>query len=308
MNNNPSYTIEEVSKLLKISKLTVYDLIKKEDLVAYKVGRQMRVDQQELERYKLKNRTGIVQEKSDSSGEYKESNKKQIVISGQDIVLDILSKYIEKHTSLTPLRSYNGSLNSLISMYHGECDVVSVHLYDGDTGEYNLPYVKRVLVNHPFILINLVRRTAGIYVKQGNPLNIKGWRDLAQSRVTIVNREKGSGARVLLDEQLRINSISTDSLKGYNKELTSHFSVASAVANGQADAGVGIENVAKMVNVDFIPLIKEQYDLVVLKTEENKELYKIITESINSSEFLSELEQLNGYDLSLTGKVIYKSF
>lgn len=308
MNNNLSYTIEEVSKLLKISKLTVYDLIKKEDLVAYKVGRQMRVDQQELERYKLKNRTGIVQEKSDSSGEYKESNKKQIVISGQDIVLDILSKYIEKHTSLTPLRSYNGSLNSLISMYHGECDVVSVHLYDGDTGEYNLPYVKRVLVNHPFILINLVRRTAGIYVKQGNPLNIKGWRDLAQSRVTIVNREKGSGARVLLDEQLRINSISTDSLKGYNKELTSHFSVASAVANGQADAGVGIENVAKMVNVDFIPLIKEQYDLVVLKTEENKELYKIITESINSSEFLSELEQLNGYDLSLTGKVIYKSF
>lgn len=308
MNNNPSYTIEEVSKLLKISKLTVYDLIKKEDLVAYKVGRQMRVDQQELERYKLKNRTGIVQEKSDSSGEYKESNKNQIVISGQDIVLDILSKYIEKHTSLTPLRSYNGSLNSLISMYHGECDVVSVHLYDGDTGEYNLPYVKRVLVNHPFILINLVRRTAGIYVKQGNPLNIKGWRDLAQSRVTIVNREKGSGARVLLDEQLRINSISTDSLKGYNKELTSHFSVASAVANGQADAGVGIENVAKMVNVDFIPLIKEQYDLVVLKTEENKELYKIITESINSSEFLSELEQLNGYDLSLTGKVIYKSF
>lgn len=308
MNNNPSYTIEEVSKLLKISKLTVYDLIKKEDLVAYKVGRQMRVDQQELERYKLKNRTGIVQEKSDSSGEYKESNKNQIVISGQDIVLDILSKYIEKHTSLTPLRSYNGSLNSLISMYHGECDVVSVHLYDGDTGEYNLPYVKRVLVNHPFILINLVRRTAGIYVKQGNPLNIKGWRDLAQSRVTIVNRERGSGARVLLDEQLRINSISTDSLKGYNKELTSHFSVASAVANGQADAGVGIENVAKMVNVDFIPLIKEQYDLVVLKTEENKELYKIITESINSSEFLSELEQLNGYDLSLTGKVIYKSF
>ncbi|MFP3917610.1 helix-turn-helix transcriptional regulator [Lysinibacillus telephonicus] len=308
MNNNPSYTIEEVSKLLKISKLTVYDLIKKEDLVAYKVGRQMRVDQQELERYKLKNRTGIVQEESDSSWEYKESNKNQVVISGQDIVLDILSKYIEKHTSLIPLRAYNGSLNSLISMYNGECDVVSVHLYDGDTGEYNLPYVKRVLVNHPFILINLVSRTAGIYVKQGNPLNIKGWKDLAQSKVTIVNREKGSGARVLLDEQLRINGITADSLKGYNKELTSHFSVASAVASGQADAGVGIENVAKMVNVDFIPMIKEQYDLVILKTKENQELHKVIIESINSNEFRSELEQLNGYDLSFTGKVIYKSF
>ena len=311
MNNNSSFTIEEVSQLLKISKLTVYDLIKKEDLVAFRVGRQMRVDQQELERYKSKNRTSTVHEENYFSVEYKESknsNKKQVVISGQDIVLDMLSKYIEKHTSLTPLRSYNGSLNSLVSMYNGECDVVSVHLYDGDTDEYNLPYVKRVLVSHPFILINLVCRTAGIYVKQGNPLNIIGWRDLAHSKVTIVNREKGSGARVLLDEQLRINGISTDSLNGYEKELTSHFSVASAVASGQADAGVGIENVAKMVNVDFIPLIKEQYDLVILKTKENQELHKVIMESVSSSEFLSQLEQLNGYDLSFTGKVIYESF
>ena len=130
---------------------------------------------------------------------------------------------------------------------------------------------------------------------------------MAQSEVTIVNREKGSGARVLLDEQLRINGISTDSLKGYEKELTSHFSVASAVASGQADAGVGIENVAKMVNVDFIPLVKEQYDLVILKTKENLELHKVIMESVCSSEFLSQLEQLNGYDLSFTGKVIYES-
>jgi len=310
MDNNSSFTIEEVSQLLKISKLTVYDLVKKGDLVAYKVGRQMRVDQQELERYKSRNRTGNVHKENSFLGEYKESRnsyKKQVVISGQDIVLDMLSKYIEKHTSLTPLRSYNGSLNSLVSMYNGECDVVSVHLYDGDTGEYNLPYVKRVLVSHPFILINLVCRTAGIYVKQGNPLNITGWRDLAQSKVTIVNREKGSGARVLLDEQLRMNGISADSLKGYENELTSHFSVASAVSSGQADAGIGIENVAKMVNVDFIPLIKEQYDLVVLKTKENLELLKIIKEAVSSNEYRSQLEQINGYDLGLTGKVIYES-
>jgi len=309
MNDNLSYTIEEVSQFLRVSKLTVYDLIKKEELVAYRVGRQMRVDQQELERYKLKNATGNVPEDNDVSGENQVSltNHKQVVISGQDVVLDMLGKYIEKHTSLTSLRSYNGSLNSLISMYHGGCDVVSVHLYDGDTGEYNLPYVKRVLVNHPFILINLVCRTAGIYVKQGNPLNIKGWSDLAQSKVTMVNREKGSGARVLLDEQLRINGISKDALKGYEKELTSHFSIASAVAGGQADAGVGIENVAKMVNVEFIPLIKEKYDLVILKTKENAELLNIIKEAVRSAEYRSQLEQLNGYDLSMTGEVIYES-
>jgi putative molybdopterin biosynthesis protein len=310
MTNNSSYTIEEVSQLLKISKLTVYDLIKKEELVAFRVGRQMRVDQQDLDSYKAKNRTGIAQGDTQFTGEHKDSknsHKKQVVISGQDVVLDMLSKYIEKHTSLTPLRLYNGSLNSLVSMYNGECDVVSVHLYDGDTGEYNLPYVKRLLVSQSFILINLVCRNAGIYVKQGNPLNIKKWSDLAQSQITIVNREKGSGARVLLDEQLRKIGISKDLLKGYETELTSHFSVASAVASGQADAGVGIENISKMVNVDFIPLIKEQYDLVILKKKENIPLLKVIKEAVSSKEYRSQLEPLNGYDLSLTGKVIFET-
>ena len=122
-----------------------------------------------------------------------------------------------------------------------------------------------------------------------------------------MNREKGSGARGLLDEQLRINRISPDLIKGYKNELTSHISIASVLANGQADVGVGIENVAKMVNVDFIPLIKEHYDLVILKTKENVELVKVIKDAVTSSEYRSQLEQLNGYDLKMTGKVIYES-
>lgn len=310
MNNNLSYTIEEIAQLLRISKLTVYDLIKKGEIVAFRVGRQMRVDHQDLENYKSKGKTGVSDQISPSieiKQEIEKNSKEQIIISGQDIVLDILCKYIEKHTHLTPLRLYEGSLNSLISMYNGECDVVSVHLFDGDTGEYNLPYVKRILVNHSFMLMNLVCRNAGIYVQKGNPKNIKQWKDLADPQITIVNREKGSGARALLDEQLRINRISRASIKGYEQELTSHFSIASAVSSGQADAGIGIENVAKMVNVDFIPLIKEQYDLVILKSKKNEELLKLIKETVSSSDYRKQLEQLYGYDLSLSGKVIYET-
>lgn len=110
-------------------------------------------------------------------------------------------------------------------MYNEGCDVVSVHLYDGETEQYNLSYVKRILVSQPFIIINLICRKAGIYVQQGNPPNIKDWSDLANPKISIVNREKGSGARVLLDEQLRINRISPDLIKGYKNELTSHFSM-----------------------------------------------------------------------------------
>lgn len=309
MNNTSSYTIDEVAQLLRISKLTVYDLIKKGELPAYRVGRQMRVDHQDLEKYKSYNKIGAQSQDNPvlEAAKPEKNRENQIIISGQDIVLDMLSKYIGNHMNLTPLRLYDGSLNSLISMYYGECDVVSLHLFDGETGEYNLPYVRRVLVSQPFILMNLVCRNAGIYVQKGNPLNIQGWKDLSNPKITIVNREKGSGARVLLDEQLRINGIRTDSIKGYEKELTSHFSIASAVASGQADAGVGIENAAKMVNVDFIPLIREQYDLVVLKTKENYELHKVVQNAVRSAEYRSQLEHLNGYDLSLSGKVIYES-
>ena len=306
MNSNSSYTIEEVAQLLRVSKLTVYDLIKKEELSAYRVGRQMRVDHDDLERYKNGNKTKHKNVNNSSQNE-EQKTIDQIVISGQDIVLDILSKNIEKELRKTPLRLYNGSLNSLIAMYNGQCHIVSLHLYDSETGEYNLPYVKRILVSHPFALLNLVSRNAGIYVQKGNPNQIKSWKDLSNPQIKIINREKGSGARILLDEKFKKFGIQASSIKGYDEELTSHFSVASAVANGQADAAVGIENVSKMVNVDFIPLIKERYDLVVLKKPENLLLLELIKKITQSDSFKNELKQLNGYDISETGKVFYES-
>ncbi|WP_062235769.1 helix-turn-helix transcriptional regulator [Fictibacillus sp. FJAT-27399] len=303
MDKPVSYTIEEVSALLKVSKLTIYDLIKKGEISAFRVGRQMRIDHEDLVAYKAGSRTV----KSYSENAVPALHSHQTVISGQDIVLDLLSKHLEPKLRTPPLRLYMGSLNSLMSMYHGECDLVSVHLYDGETAQYNVPYVKRMLVSQPFALINLVCRNAGIYVRKGNPLQIKTWRDLAKPVVTIVNREKGSGARVLLDEQLRLHQISHVNVKGYETEVTNHLSVASAVASGQADAGIGIENVAKMAEVDFIPMIQEQYDLVILKTNENKHLLHHVMNTLSSSDFKSQLSQLKGYDLHLTGQIIYET-
>ncbi|WP_042351510.1 helix-turn-helix transcriptional regulator [Bacillus massiliigorillae] len=305
MNNNTSYTIEEVAQLLRVSKLTVYDLIKKEKLPAYRVGRQMRVDHDDLERYKNGSKTAQAKEFQQPMEE--SAGTSPIVISGQDMILDILGKSIEQEMQEVPHRVYNGSLNSLIAMYNGQCDIVSLHLYDGETNTYNLPYVKRILVNHSFVLINLVCRNAGIYVQKGNPKQIQSWEDLHNQNIKWVNREKGSGARVLLDEQLRKQGIPTSEIQGYHQELTSHFSVASAVANGQADAAVGIENVAKMVNVDFIPLIEERYDLVVLKSPKNDSLVDSIIQITQSEAFKNQVSQIHGYDIRLTGTVFYES-
>ena len=306
MSKELSYTIEEVSQLLKVSKLTIYDLVKKGDLPVFRVGRQMRMDAKDLELYinNHKSSTSPVPVADSPKNEVKDS----LVISGQDMVLDILGQYIQKDTSYKTLRSNTGSLSGLISMYNGDSDIVSLHMFDGDTGEYNLPYIKKILVGYPYILLNLVSRKAGLYVKKGNPFGLTTWTDLKHKDLAIINRERGSGARILLDEQLRIHSISSKNLKGYENEETNHLSVASAVSAGIADVGVGIEKAAKIVGIDFVPLITERYDLVILKSLKNEQLINVVKRILSSNSFQAEIKALGDYDISQTGSIISETF
>lgn len=324
MTEEISYTTEEIAKLLRVSKLTVYDLIKKGELPSYRVGKQMRVDASDLEAYKSRAKGGRikpivpaaptetaavavsspVQTASPASG----STMKTVVITGQDTILDILAKYIEKQNRhVRPLRSFVGSMDSLISMYQGEADIVSTHLFDGDTGEYNIPYIRRLLVGYSYVVVNIAFRNAGLYVAKGNPKGVATWDDLTRPDIRIVNREKGSGARVLLDEQMRLRGISRFTVAGYESEESSHLGVAGKVATGQADVGIGIEKAAAMVNVDFIPLIQERYDLVMIKKPANMDWLDGVLGILRSDSFKSELASIRGYDLSLTGTVVWET-
>ncbi|MCY9667018.1 helix-turn-helix transcriptional regulator [Paenibacillus alginolyticus] len=319
MTADVSYTTEEISKLLKISKLTVYDLIKKGDLPAYRVGKQMRVDASDLEAYKTRTKGGMASTPKKELAEppvqhqfhahAATSSKQSLVITGQDVSLDILAKHIERNLpNYRPLRSYVGSLDSLISMYKGESDIVSTHLLDGDTGEYNIPYIRKLLTGSSYLVMNLVSRSAGLYVKQGNPKQIYGWADLKKPGLQLVNREKGSGARVLLDEQLRLHGIPYHLLSGYEQEESNHMGVAGKVATGEADFGVGIEKAAYMVGgVEFIPLIQERYDLVMLKKPENLEWIERLKQVLQSESFHNELRPIQGYDLSQTGRILFET-
>ena len=206
-----------------------------------------------------------------------------------------------------PLRSYTGSLNSLIAMYEGEADIVSTHLFDGETGAYNLPYIKRILTGRQYIVVNLLSRPAGLFVQKNNPKNIRTWKDFSNSAIQMVNREIGSGARVLLDEKLRMEGIIPRNVNGYHVEEMNHIAVASKVASGSADVGVGIEKAAALVGVDFIPLIHERYDLVMYKTPETEFLCDSIISILRSREFQSEIGAIGGYDLSLTGTIMYET-
>lgn len=334
MSQDMSYTAEEIAKLLKISKLTVYDLLKKGELPSYRVGKQMRVDATDLEAYKQRSKNNNAaaaaapyklqdqperslaltymhaQPATEAPNTGNVQGVRPIVITGQDMSLDILAKHLESQsTGLRPLRSYAGSLDSLISMYKGESDIVSTHLLDGDTGEYNVPYIRKLLVGLPYKVINLLSRPAGLYVAKGNPLGIQKWSDLSRPGLRLANREQGAGARVLLDEQLRLHGIKPAKLIGYYDQIHgSHLSVAAKIAAGEADIGVGTEKAASIVgHIDFVPLIMERYDLVVLDTAANQPMVDALLSILRSEQFLQELRAIASYDLSLTGKVLYEN-
>lgn len=306
MVENESFTTEDIARLLKVSKLTVYDLIKKGELNAYRVGRQMRIDASELEDYKIREQeVKTAPDQPDAVEADHESSLRPIVISGQDNSLDILSRSLEEGNIFRPLRSYRGSLDSLIAMYQDRADIVSMHLFDGDTGEYNISYVRKLLVSKAFVVIKFIERKAGLYVAKGNRKNINKWSDLTRKDVRIVNREQGAGARILLDEQLRLHNFNRKDVKGYDYEQTSHLAVASAISNGQGDVGVGIENVAQLAGIEFIPMIAESYDLVILNNDKNALLIEQVMEILQDQAFKNKLNSL-GYKTDNMGDIIWR--
>lgn len=327
MSENTSFTTEEIARLLKISKLKVYDLIKKGELPSYRVGKQMRVDLSDLEAYKQHSRSSAPSNLTTAAGSAELTQPPaspqqlqlpvfsgkpagtSVVITGQDMSLDILATHLERSLpNARPLRSYAGSLDSLIAMYHGESDIVSTHLLDGDTGEYNLPYIRKLLVGFSYIVVHMLARNAGFYVQKGNPKGIRGWSDLQQQGLQLINRERGSGARVLLDEQLRLHGIPSGHLDGYGCEENSHLAVAGMIARGEADVGIGTEKAARIIDgVDFIPLIQERYDLVMIKKPEHEQWIGTVIEILRSSAFKNELSSIHGYDLSETGTIVYET-
>lgn len=307
---NSSLNAMEVAQMLNITKNTVYEMIKRGELPSYKVGRKIRIDKSDVENY-INSQKNTSTSNSMPSFEPNINTKAssikngEIIISGQDIILDILCRIIESKTkNIRTYRSNIGSYNGLYDMYNNKVSISSCHLWDSETDTYNTNFVKKLLPGVPCILINIAYRIQGFYVKKGNPKNIKDWNDLSRTDITMINREKGSGVRVLLDGKLHSFNISND-INGYENEETSHLSIASCVARGDADMGIGNEKVSKQVdNIEFIPLQKERYDLVIKKSDLNNPIYKSIIDILSSKEFKDKLEGLGGYDLKDTGKTV----
>lgn len=308
MSENTAYTPEEVARLLKISKYTVYEMIKRGDLAAYTIGRSKRIEGDELERY-IRRSKG---ERREGAGAFaavpvlSNGEGEGLVLCGQDPLLDVLTRHVQRQLpGVSCLRSFSGSIEGLLSLYRGQVNLATTHLWDGDADSYNEPYVRRLLPGQRVVIVHLAERCAGFYVARGNPLGLQGWKDLHRTGLRLVNREAGAGARVLLDERLRLLGIDPETIEGYGDEVLSHYAVASAVASGDADVGLGIEKVALQVpDIDFIPLQIERYDLVLRQRDLKRPLFQTVLQILRSPEFQREIAGMGGYGVKDMGKIV----
>ena len=234
-----------------------------------------------------------------------EIERKIVATGSHDLTLDLLASLLRRTDPGLTLSSSNvGSLGGLIALGRGEAHLAGSHLLDEETGEYNLPFVRRYLEGRDVVIVRLVGRTQGLMVPSGNPLGIASLEDLFRDGVSFVNRQRGSGTRVLLDYKLKRLGPEPDRIAGYEREEYTHLGVAAAVAAGRADTGLGILSAARAMGLDFVPLLNEQYDLIIPADFYDGDLLAPLLGLIRSVEFKSAVEALGGYDTLSTGEVV----
>ena len=245
-----------------------------------------------------------------------EINRTIVHIGSHDLTLDLLAQRLAElgHDSdpaqpdqATPRRfvsAHAGSLGGLIALRRGEAHVAGSHLLDPATGEYNFAYIQQYLPNVPVVVVTLLRREQGLIIAKGNPKNIASLADLARSDVRFVNRQRGAGTRVLLDYRLSELGLAAESIVGYRREEYTHLAVAAAVQSGVADCGLGVRAAARALQLDFVSVEWERYDLVIPKVYYESELLRPLLELIRGGSFRQAVAELEGYDPSLMGQAL----
>jgi putative molybdopterin biosynthesis protein len=234
-----------------------------------------------------------------------ELNNRLLVIGSHDLTIDLLASAVkEASDGRVAISSSNvGSMGGLLAVGKGIAHFAGSHLLDTETGDYNRSWLKKYLPGVDIALVTLVHRHQGLITLKGNPKEIRGVGDLTRPDVSLVNRQAGSGTRILLDYELKKLDIGAASISGYGNEEYTHMGVAMAVTSGRADVGMGILAAARALDLDFIPVARERYDLVIPVRLLKDPRIGLLLDIIRSDKFREQVMALGGYEIGETGKI-----
>lgn len=233
-----------------------------------------------------------------------ESQDTVLAVGSHDLALEVLGVFLRRKIEKVSLSCANvGSMGGIMAIRNNESHIAGIHLLDAQTGLYNIDYVEKFLPHHTCQLVHLAMRQQGLMVMPGNEKKITGLRDLVRPDITFINRQRGSGTRMLLDYQMGKCGINSAQVAGYEKEVGTHMAVAASIAAGTVDTGLGVKAAALALGLGFIPIADEQYDLLLNFSPDDERLQAIL-EILQNEEFRREVEALGGYDLRGAGKFI----
>lgn len=233
-----------------------------------------------------------------------------VAIGSHDLTLDLLAQFLAERAPDDPrgalrLASANvGSQGGLVALRRREAHLAGSHLLDAETGVYNLSYIERYLPDTPVVVVALVGREQGLIVPPGNPQHLRTLADLSRPDVIFVNRQRGAGTRVLLDFEIGKIGLGAQEIRGYGREEYTHLAVAAAVASGVATCGLGIAAAARALNLGFMPLFKERYELVIPREHYDSPLLRPLLAALRDPRFQAQVAALPGYDIAHMGQVV----
>jgi len=227
-----------------------------------------------------------------------------LLIGSHDLSLDLIRNQLHQKNYNFDLKLQTvGSMAGLTALRRGESQLAGAHLLDPETGEYNISHLQRFFKGEKLVVLNLVHREQGLYLKPGNPKKISGLQDLTGSEINYINRQRGAGTRVLFDYLLAENEIEPEQISGYEKEEFTHIAAAAAVGRGSADAALGIRAAAEVMEVDFLPLAEEKYDLIFREEILEQPQIQALIKLISQDQLKTEIEKLGGYQCRNTGEI-----
>jgi len=231
-----------------------------------------------------------------------------LACGSNDPILDMLQTYMKKtYPEFLILSANTGSTEGLKALNSGYTDLAWSHLLDPKSGRYNIPFLPTYLPDVKAVVVNLFHRELGLILAPKNPLNIKGFEDLGKKGVRLVNRQKGSGTRVLLDHHLKELKIPATKIKGYEREVYTHFEVGLSILSKESDVGIATIAVAKLLGLPFVPIANESFDMILRKNTFFHKGIQVFIETLNSKEFRQRVEPIGAYDFKDSGKIVHST-